>query len=362
MDPEFDGDPLGVGAIEADLLKAKEKVLWTGRPGPWDLALRRVLPAFVVASMGCILLLGLLGGKAGAGPGRGRLGVDPGATVFALLLALVMGRALAEPFLAWRRARRTRYLLTERRAIVVRPDFFGNPRTDSYPVDRLALAESRESGGGSGSLIFGRRPFWIPPLTDLDDRLGFLDIGDVRAVAGLVRRLADRAPETSPASPAAIGSILADAVVDEETVPETVAIHTLQRPAMFTKWVMEALSGLFFVIGLGLLLTGNLVGLLPCAVGLFLFWGNRRYPAEIRVHSDRTLTLHPWPGSSPNRSIPIRSIRSIATSYWLHRQRKYFTIAYRTGRVECINKFHDFPALLILLKTVHPSIEVEGFA
>jgi hypothetical protein len=61
---------------------------------------------------------------------------------------------LASPLIAWRRATRAAYALTDRRAIVLQFDSWGGRETRTWPIASLAGMTLREDSSGSGDLVF----------------------------------------------------------------------------------------------------------------------------------------------------------------------------------------------------------------
>ena len=84
---------------------------------------------------------------------------------------------LTSPLRLARRLKRTRYALTDYRAIIVEPGFFGRTRVRSYPPESLRLMRSDEQPDGSGDLIFEER---IDRWQHDRYGIGFLAIDDVQ--------------------------------------------------------------------------------------------------------------------------------------------------------------------------------------
>jgi hypothetical protein len=98
---------------------------------------------------------------------------------------------MTAPLWLLRRARRTCYALTDKRAIICEPGWFGHWKTSSYMAHDLGRLKRRERPDGSGNLIFEE----IRTISsDSHGRArththwrGFLNVANVREVEKLVR-------------------------------------------------------------------------------------------------------------------------------------------------------------------------------
>ncbi len=106
-----------------------------------------------------------------------------------VIVGLVM---LSSPFWVYRRAQRTCYALTEQRAIIWTPGWFGGVEVRSFSPSGLGKMVRRDYTDGSGDLIFEEV---VSVTRDSDGALrsqgterGFLGIENVREVEDLVRR------------------------------------------------------------------------------------------------------------------------------------------------------------------------------
>lgn len=143
-----------------------ETILWQGQPAA-GLAFRRGdLLTFAIAGY---FFYGSLSGR----EEMGEL-----AHWTALLLCLGL---LAEIFVLRRYvARRTRYVLTDRRAIILRPGLSGM-RQDDYPLASMALISLRQGrDGGTGAIGFAETLSWSVARTTRI--IGFERLRDAAAV------------------------------------------------------------------------------------------------------------------------------------------------------------------------------------
>ena len=91
------------------------------------------------------------------------------------------------------------YALTDRRALISEPRWFGRSRSRSYPAQALTLMTCQERDDGSGDLIFGSGR----PGRGAFYSIGFFDIDRVRRVESLVRDLREQAEPALGQSPVA---------------------------------------------------------------------------------------------------------------------------------------------------------------
>lgn len=94
-------------------------------------------------------------------------------------LALVLS-----PLLAWHNSVGTRYVLTDRRAIVLEPGWFGRRAMDVYPVQEWKNLQFHRWRSGGGHVVFAR--------FGMGATLGFKFLKDLSGVESLVRAMADR--------------------------------------------------------------------------------------------------------------------------------------------------------------------------
>jgi hypothetical protein len=106
-----------------------------------------------------------------------------------LLIGLAM---LSSPIWARRRASKTVYVITDRRAIT----FDGGWSTTirSYPPEKLQDVYRKEKKDGSGDVIFARRAWHDSDGDRHTEELGFLRIKEPREVEQMLKKLAESAP------------------------------------------------------------------------------------------------------------------------------------------------------------------------
>ena len=180
-------------------LETMEHVRWVAQPRPGRLA-RKALPIvlFAIPFTGfAVFWLVMAFTMTRSTPGPGPAFLFPLFGVPFLLVGLAM---LSSPLWYRRKARRTVYVITDRRAIV----FSGGWSTtvDSFDPAKIKGRSKRLKGDGSGDIIFEERLSYYgshhhgnrPPTLDI----GFLALDDVRQADELLKDLVE-ASERRPA-------------------------------------------------------------------------------------------------------------------------------------------------------------------
>jgi hypothetical protein len=105
-----------------------------------------------------------------------------------ILAGLVM---LTSPLRAYRRALRTMYVITDRRAITFSGGFSSTIR--SYPPSKLQNVHRREKKNGSGDVLFAEHTWTDSDGDRQNEELGFLRIRHPREVQKMLKILAEQA-------------------------------------------------------------------------------------------------------------------------------------------------------------------------
>jgi hypothetical protein len=116
--------------------------------------------------------------------------------LFGVPFILVGIGLLSSPYWAARSGRRTVYVLTDRRAIVLRTVFFGGLNVRSFEAATLTDLQRKQNRDGSGDLIFARDLHSTNRGTKYTLDIGFVAVRDVQNVENLVRALAARSAES----------------------------------------------------------------------------------------------------------------------------------------------------------------------
>jgi hypothetical protein len=183
-----------------------ERLLWVGQPLPGRIA-RSAIPIvlfgipwtafsiFWVAAASGMVFLGFGKGDAGVGGIGAIFSCFP---LFGIPFILIGFGMLSSPYWLRRRAKRTCYALTERRAIIWQGGWFGSVEVRSYGPSELNKIRRTEYSDGSGDLVFeevvsiGR--YNNGQRTTHTTRHGFMAIAEVRKIDELLRKalLSDR--------------------------------------------------------------------------------------------------------------------------------------------------------------------------
>lgn len=171
-------------------LIAGERVLWAGRPDPRRLA-GQLVPVLLVGLFVIGFMIAWMGTAAGwTLPNlRKGFGIEWVGLVFALLglPGLWFGlRLLGGPLWSLRNARRTLYVVTDRRALILDASSQGKPR--EFLPARLRKVVVKRRPDGSGSILF-RRSAAQPGETPGFDGAGFLGLDDPAGAEAALRQL-----------------------------------------------------------------------------------------------------------------------------------------------------------------------------
>jgi hypothetical protein len=173
-------------SVESELT-SQEQVVWVEQPIPWLVA-RSTLPILLFGipfTAFALFWIGMAAFGINQAGNAGPLWIFP---LFGLPFILVGLAMFSAPYWALRSARRTVYVLTTQRAILLRGGWFSiNVR--SFEPTALTDLDRRQRPNGSGDLIFTRD--WRPSNNghSTGRNVGFLAVRDVKHVEDLVRTL-----------------------------------------------------------------------------------------------------------------------------------------------------------------------------
>ena len=119
--------------------------------------------------------------------------------LFGVPFILVGLGMLSSPLWAYRKALRTVYVVTDRRAITFDGGWTTTVR--SYPPDRLADVYRKERKDGIGDVVIARRAWRDSDGDRHSEELGFLRIRDPKTVETMLRKLAEQAVSPNAAPP-----------------------------------------------------------------------------------------------------------------------------------------------------------------
>ncbi|HKP12558.1 MAG TPA: hypothetical protein VJZ91_10625 [Blastocatellia bacterium] len=172
-------------------LDAGERLLWYGRPDPK----RQLFGSLFVLLFGIPwTAFALFWTAAASGLVWGELGFG-WHSLFALWgvpFVLVGFGMLSSPYWTYRKAKRTVYAVTSRRALIISGT--RERKVQSFAARDIGLIERTERGNGKGDVMFASSASDKTP-----QRIGFTGIADARRVERLLLDTFKRDPEETPA-------------------------------------------------------------------------------------------------------------------------------------------------------------------
>ena len=169
-----------------------ERVAWLGRPEPVDRAFDFVGDFFIGVVLLPLALWMMIDGTgdvridaAGQVSTTGSGVSSPFFIVLGAMFLAAAARMFLAPLLAWWKARRTLYAVTDRRAVLLEATV-RHTRIQSFSGDALIGAIRRESSDGIGDLIFEREASRGSKGRTMYRDVGFHKIKDVRFVHDLL--------------------------------------------------------------------------------------------------------------------------------------------------------------------------------
>jgi hypothetical protein len=100
---------------------------------------------------------------------------------------------LSSPYWAFRRAKRTAYILTDRRAVVLSVGWRSKVSVRAFEAEGLTDLQRTERADGSGDLVFATDVTAGSRGRTRSTEVGFIAVRDVKEVEGRVRRLVQQA-------------------------------------------------------------------------------------------------------------------------------------------------------------------------
>lgn len=188
--------PPGLDTLVHGELASGEQLLWVGQPRPRRLVVSS-LPVLVFGipwtafsvfwvAMASGMLIAAPANNAGAPRGFGAFfSCFP---LFGVPFVLIGLGMLSAPYWAYRKARRTCYALTDRRAVIWEPSAFGAVSVRSYRPADLTRVRRNQYTDGSGDLIFEEYYTYGNRGSRTTNYRGFLGIERVREIEELLRK------------------------------------------------------------------------------------------------------------------------------------------------------------------------------
>jgi hypothetical protein len=186
LPPELDG------LVQAELARG-EQLLWVGQPLPR----RYVLMSIPIVVFGipwtAFAVFWMLGasGILFAGPANNApvpAGLFACFPLFGLPFVLIGLGMLSAPYWLLRKARRTCYAVTDRRAIIWEPGVFSSVSVRSYGPAQLGRIRRNQRADGSGDLIFEEYASYDNQGHRTISSRGFVGIERVREIEELLRK------------------------------------------------------------------------------------------------------------------------------------------------------------------------------
>jgi hypothetical protein len=183
--------------VESELT-SQEQVVWVQQPVPWLIA-RGTLPILLVGipfTAFALVWMGLAIFGVGQAANAGPMWFFP---FFGLPFVFVGLGMFSAPYWALRSAKRTVYVLTTQRAMLLKGGW-NSINVRSFEPAALTSLNRKQRPDGSGDLIFAQE--WRPGNHghSTSRNVGFLGVRDVKHVEDLVRTLTQQAASRSQAS------------------------------------------------------------------------------------------------------------------------------------------------------------------
>lgn len=180
--------PTEIHAAISNVLRPDEGVTWIGRPIA-GLYVRRYVPLYLFGIAWFGLAIYVMAGMSTATSRRGERAVVPSLMVAGASSLLAVG-VLGVPLLAWRKAKRTCYALTNQRAIIFDPYWWSGAEVHAFePADLISMRGNVRFANGRGDLVFDQvEHVQSDDHTVILDR-GFLSIENVKRVEEAVREM-----------------------------------------------------------------------------------------------------------------------------------------------------------------------------
>lgn len=193
--------PRGLAAALERAIEPDEQVLWLARPnvlGFMSRSFRDVLIGLSFVAFPVVLLFLSVATIRRGGTGE----IAPPAwfmLLWGVLFAVIGASLLLSPFSAWWLARRTLYVVTDRRAILI--DAPWRRRIQSFAGERLLNATRNEDAYGRGDIILERLTVQNSKGRSSIQETGFFGLDDVKRVDHLMRATVTRGGGTSSRLP-----------------------------------------------------------------------------------------------------------------------------------------------------------------
>ena len=181
------------GLVQAEV-RDGERLVWAGQPVPRFFnagTIAAVVFAIPWTAFAIFWTAGAFAATRGAGGAGGNDSMSYffryAFPLFGVPFILIGLGMFSAPYWMARQLKRTVYAVTDRRAVVFAPGWFGSRKVRSFAPDALASMERVERPDGSGDLIFEQYTQRRGSSTHTV-RHGFFAVRDVRAVEDVLRK------------------------------------------------------------------------------------------------------------------------------------------------------------------------------
>jgi hypothetical protein len=172
--------------IQAEM-QPGESIRWIGQPSPKSAALGGAVIWLFAIPWTAFALFWMCGAAGFKIPDfKSPQALFP---LFGLPFVLVGVAMLLSPIALWRKAKRTYYMVTDRRAVILLDG--ATIKVQSFGPKTLSSVERVQSPDGSGSLFFGDTAFQPQHGKHRPPRIGFIGIPNVREVESLLAAVAE---------------------------------------------------------------------------------------------------------------------------------------------------------------------------
>jgi len=172
-------------------LKSDERLVWAAQPTPRFFTIATIVPVlFAIPWTGFAIFwtsMAFIGTHSIRGHDPMTKGFQYFFPLFGLPFILIGLGMLSSPFWMVRGMKRTVYMITDQRAVIMKPGFFGSRKVDSFEPSRLTAMERLERRDGSGDLIFEQFTTRRGSGTQTTRR-GFISVPRVREVEDILRK------------------------------------------------------------------------------------------------------------------------------------------------------------------------------
>lgn len=189
----YDSDlPREARELLQSVMLRDEKLCWTGIPRPFFFR-KEDVPMFVFGIVWTLLICPLAFSII-----SNVQDVPIMVYIFITPFILIGVGLLSVPLFTYRRAQKTFYALTNKRAIIVTPRFFSGHTINCYDLEEGVIKEQIRQADGSGDLIFRYEAAFHLNHTPVMRSVGFLKLPNIQEVVERIYRILQERKESEP--------------------------------------------------------------------------------------------------------------------------------------------------------------------